>query len=86
MHQTTRLRKSGGSLMMTMPKAILELLNLHAEQELEITVKEGKIVLDPKVRPHYSAAQLLAQCDFSQPMSEEESTWLANPAIGREEI
>lgn len=86
MHQTTRLRKSGGSLMMTMPKAILESLDLHADQELSLTIKEGKIILDPKARPRYTAAELLAQCDFNLPMGEEECAFLNSPAIGGEEI
>lgn len=83
--QITRLRKSGGSLMMTVPKTILESLDLHADQELSISIENNSMVVKPKSRPRYSLKELLAQCDFSLPMAKEEREWLDAPTVGREE-
>lgn len=84
--QMTRLRKSGGSLIMTVPNAVLESLDLHADQEMSIAIKDNSFVVQPKTRPRYSLNELLAQCDFSLPMSKEEREWLDAPAVGKEEI
>lgn len=35
-------------------------------------------------RPHYSLAELMAQCDANAPLSSEDRAWIDAPAIGRE--
>jgi len=40
----------------------------------------------PKPRPRYSLAELLAQCDFAQPMSSEEREWVDAGPVGLEDI
>ncbi|HBC0018027.1 TPA: hypothetical protein JG871_003946 [Enterobacter hormaechei subsp. xiangfangensis] len=35
-------------------------------------------------RSSHRIEDLLAQCDFSQPMSEEDREWMNAPAVGRE--
>jgi len=37
-------------------------------------------------RPHYSLAELMAQCELDAPMSEEARAWYANNRVGREAI
>jgi len=39
---------------------------------------------DQPIKPKYTIEQLLAQCDFSQPMSAEDREWLDAPSVGRE--
>ncbi|MHB8165392.1 MAG: AbrB/MazE/SpoVT family DNA-binding domain-containing protein [Sulfuricella sp.] len=34
----------------------------------------------------YTLAELLAQCDFSKPMSADEREWIDAPPVGLEEI
>jgi len=81
---TTNLRKVGGSVMLAVPPAILELLHLEAGNSVGLAVDGDRLVVQAKKRPKYTLEELLAQCDYSQPMSAEEREWLDAPAVGRE--
>lgn len=81
---TTTLRKAGGSVVMTIPKRILELVNLQSGSVVDIDVKDGHLVIEPIKKPHYKLADLLAQCDFSIPMNVDEQDWLDAPSVGLE--
>ncbi len=83
---TTTLRAVGGSVMFAIPKPMLEGLGLHANQQVDVTISEGRMIVEPKVRPRYSLNELLAQCEFNQPMTAEEREWLDAPPVGREVI
>ena len=80
----TTLRNAGGSVVMAIPKRILELVNLQSGSVVDIDVKDGHLVIEPVKKPHYKLADLLAQCDFSIPMSTDEQDWLDAPTIGLE--
>jgi antitoxin ChpS len=79
------LRSVGGSVVMAIPKRILDLVHLQSGSQVNIDVQNGKLIVEPKKRPRYTLAELMAQCDLSQPMSAEEREWLDTPAIGAEE-
>ena len=81
---TTNLRKVGGSIMLTVPPALLNLINVGAGTTVEIAVEKGRLIIQPKERPHYSLDQLLAQCDKNAPLSEEDRVWLDAKPIGNE--
>jgi antitoxin ChpS len=81
---TTNLRKVGGSIMLAVPPAILDLLHLHAGATVGLAVDHGRLVLEPTLRPHYSLEELLAQCDASAEVSEEDLDWLDSKPVGRE--
>jgi len=81
---TTILRKVGGSVMLAVPPAILELLHLQAGTTVGVAVEDGRLVVEPKPRPRYTMAELLAASDYSQPQSPEEREWVGAPAVGRE--
>lgn len=81
---TTNLRKVGGSVMLAVPPAILEMLHLEAGNSVGLAVDGDRLVVQAKKRPKYTLEELLAQCDYSQPMSAEEREWLDAPAVGRE--
>jgi len=83
---TSTLRNVGGSVMMTVPKPVLEELGIEANTKLDISVQDGKIVAIPRKRPKYTLEELLAQCDFDAPWSEEEREWMDAPAVGNEII
>lgn len=83
---TAKLRAVGGSVMFAIPKPLLESLGLRADQQVGVSISEGRIIIEPKTRPHYTLAELLAQCDFDEPMTAEEREWLDTPAVGREAI
>jgi antitoxin ChpS len=83
---TTHLRKVGGSVMLAVPPAILELLHLQAGATVGVAVEDGRLVVEPKPRPRYTMAELLAASDFSQPQSPEEREWVDAPSMGREPL
>lgn len=83
---TTNLRKVGGSVMLAVPPAILDLLQLQAGATVGVAVTDGRLVVDPKPQPRYTMAELLAASDYSQPQTAEEREWVDAPAVGRELI
>jgi len=70
--------------MMVVPPAILDLLHLQAGATVGITVDDGRLVIDPTPRPHYSLEELLAQCDEAAPLTTEDQQWLDAKSVGAE--
>jgi len=81
---TTNLRKVGGSVMLAVPPAILDLLHLRAGTTVGVTVDGGRLVVEPQPRPHYSLDELLAQCDTSAELTVEDRAWLDAKPVGSE--
>ncbi len=80
----TNLRKVGGSIMLTVPPAILDLLHLHAGATVGLAVDQGRLVIEPAPRPRYTLEELLAQCDTSAEIGAEDRAWLDNKSAGNE--
>lgn len=85
MHTTT-LRKVGGSVMLAVPPAILDLLHLRTGATVGVSIEGNRLVIDPKPCPRYTLAELLAASDYSQPQLPEDREWIDAPAVGRELI
>jgi antitoxin ChpS len=81
---TTNLRKVGGSIMLAIPPAILDLLDLRAGATVGLAVDRGRLVIEPTLRPRYSLDELLAQCDAAAEFSAEDRAWLDSKAVGSE--
>ena len=81
-----KLRAVGGSVMIAIPKPILQTLGLAVNSSVGVSVSEGRMIIEPCQRPHYTLEELMAQCDLSAPMTDEEREWLEAPPVGREEI
>jgi antitoxin ChpS len=81
---TTNLRKVGGSIMLAVPPAILDLLHLQAGATVGLTVDGERLVVDPKVKPRYTLDELLSASDYSQRQTPEEREWVDAPAAGGE--
>ncbi|MDO9080574.1 MAG: antitoxin [Desulfuromonadales bacterium] len=81
---TTNLRKVGGSIMLAVPPAILEILHLHAGATVGLAVDHGRLVVEPTLHPRYSLDELLAQCDASAEVSAEDRVWLDSKPVGSE--
>lgn len=81
---TTNLRKVGGSVMLAVPPAILDLLHLGAGATVGISVDRGRLIVEPQPRPRYTLAELLAASDYSQPQPPQEREWVDAPAAGGE--
>ena len=80
---TTNLRKVGGSVMLAVPPAILELLDLRAGATVGVTVDRGRLVIEPR-RQRYTLDELLAQCDASADLTAEDRDWLGDKPVGAE--
>jgi antitoxin ChpS len=83
---TTSLRKVGGSIMLAVPPAFLDQLQLQAGATVGLAVDHGRLVVEPRPRPRYTLAELLAASDYSQPQAAEEREWIDASAVGRELI
>jgi len=81
---TTSLRKVGGSIMLAVPPALLDLLKLRAGAKVDIGVEHGRLIVAPRVRPVYSLDELLAQCDEDEALSSEDRAWLDAGPAGKE--
>lgn len=83
---TTNLRRVGGSVMLAVPPALLDVLQLTAGAKVGLAVDNGRLVIEPEVRQRYTMAELLAESDYSQPQPAEEREWVDAPAVGGELI
>ncbi len=82
----TNLRKVGGSVMLAVPPALLDLLHLSAGAKVGLAVDNGRLVVEPSTRPRYSLDELLAQCDPAAEPSAEDQAWLDAKPVGGEAL
>lgn len=82
--KTGKLRKAGGATVVTIPASLLAEMDLHAGQQVAFRRVGDHIEIVPERHPQYALDDLLAQCDFSQPMGTEETEWLALGDVGHE--
>lgn len=80
---TTNLRKVGGSVMLALPPAILDMLHLHAGATVGIAVADGRLIIEPQ-RRRYTLDELLARCDPDAPITDEDRAWIDAPSVGGE--
>lgn len=83
---TTKLRKVGGSIMLAVPPALLDILHLGTGAKVALAVDNGRLVVEPSAHPRYTLDELLDQCDPSAELTAQEREWLDAPAIGNEVI
>ncbi|MES2772394.1 MAG: antitoxin [Pseudomonadota bacterium] len=83
---TTNLRKVGGSVMLAVPPAFLDQLHLQVGATVGLAIADGCLVINPRPRPRYTLAELLAASDYSQPQTLEEREWIDAPTVGKELI
>ena len=80
----TTLRKVGGSIMLIVPPALLDMLQLRPGSKVGVAVHKGRLVVEPRLRPRYTLEELLAQCNRKARRTEEDQEWLGNKPAGRE--
>jgi len=83
---TTSLRKVGGSIMLAVPPALLDMLQLRPGAKVSIAVQSGRLIVQPQQRPRYTLDQLLAQCNPKARRSKEEREWVNEKPAGAELI
>jgi len=81
---TTNLRKVGGSIMLAVPPALLDVLGLRLGAKVDIAVESGRLVIEPQHRPRYTLDELLAQCNPKAARTKEEREWLDSKPAGAE--
>ena len=81
---TTKLRKVGGSVMLAVPPALLNVMDLQAGAEVSLAVEGGRLMVEPQQRPRYTLDELLAQCDASAEQTAEDREWLDAKPVGGE--
>jgi antitoxin ChpS len=82
----TNLRKVGGSVMLTVPPALLDVLRLGPGAQVGIAVEGGRLVVEPRQRPRYTLDELLAQCNPKKARTREDREWLGGRPAGSELI
>lgn len=75
------LRRSGGSLVMTIPKAFIEQNHLNDGSSVELVLSGNKLTIEAKQKPKYHLADLMAEMPSDLPMLE---GWDNSQAIGLE--
>lgn len=78
------LRQVGGSVMIALPPAFLDHLDLGARSTVSVSLDGERIVIAPRARPRYTLDELLAQCDDAAPASPEDAAWTAGGTVGDE--
>jgi antitoxin ChpS len=86
MGQIARLRKVGGSVMVAIPPAALEALQLKPNADVDVSVKDGRLVLEARARRRYTLEELLARCRPARRRSGEDEAWLVGRPVGKELI
>ena len=82
--QTTRLRNVGGSVMLAIPPALLDVLELRAGSRVDIGIEEGRLIVAPRTRPSYTLDELLAQCVGIATADQGDCAWLDAKPVGNE--
>jgi antitoxin ChpS len=83
----TTLRASGG--VMSVPKKLLEIVNLQVGSKVEIGVKGHALVVHParQAKPRYTLEEVLSQCGRNAfRKTRADSAWLADRPVGKEAI
>lgn len=66
----SRLRKSGGSLVMTIPKAFVEQNRLGEGAVVKLQLKGKELTIKARTRPRYRLDDLMAEMPDGLPMAE----------------
>jgi len=80
------VRKVGGSTMLAVPPAPLEILRLRPGATVGIAVESGRLIVEPQRRPHYTLDELLAQCHPKRARTKADREWLDDSPTGAELI
>ncbi len=75
------LRRSGGSLVMTIPKVFIEQNNLNDGSSVELFLSGNKLTIEAKKKPKYNLADLMAEMPSELPMVE---GWDTSEPLGLE--
>ena len=72
--------------MLAIPKPMLEALDLAPDASVGLSIKSGRLVVEPSHRRRYTLDELLAQCKRAKRRSRDDQDWTTGRAVGRELI
>ncbi|HEY6334054.1 MAG TPA: antitoxin [Blastocatellia bacterium] len=78
------LRKVGGSIMLALPPALLDIMNLRPGDTVNVGLEMGRVVIEPRPRPRYTLEELLADCNPKARQTKEDREWLEGRPAGSE--
>ena len=82
---TVALRALGGSVVMSVPRQILSMLHLGVGSQVEVNVEDGRLIVEPKIKPKYILSELLAKCtEENMTITLEDKNWLDSKPVGKE--
>jgi antitoxin ChpS len=84
--RSAKLRQSGGSVIVSLPKAYLDELGLKADASVDIDLVEDKIVIARRNPGRIGLDARLAMCNPALAETPDEREWLDAPAVGDEVI
>jgi len=81
------LRNRGRSVIMTIPQEILRLIDWSGGTKVDMNVRDGKLVIEPKEKRGYSLAELLTTCtEENMALTEADRAWLEAKPLGKEAL
>jgi antitoxin ChpS len=61
------------------------MLHLGAGSQVDVSVENGRLVVEPRVKPRYTLAELLARCTTeNMAVNDEDRAWLDAKPVGKE--
>lgn len=81
---TTNLRKVGGSVMLAVPRPLLDILRLQPGAQVGIAIESGRLIIEPQPRRRYTLNELLARCNPKTRRTKRDKEWLDTKPEGRE--
>lgn len=76
------LRKAGGSLVMTVPKAFIDQNGLTEGSQVELHLSGKKMTIEAPLRPRYKLSDLMSEMPEGLPRV---SAWDEMPSVGLED-
>ena len=81
---TTKLRRVGGSVMLAVPPALLEQLQIKDGATVGLGLDQGRLVVELLPKPRYTLAELLAKSNYSEAQAQEDREWVNGTPVGKE--
>jgi antitoxin ChpS len=83
---TSKIRRQGGAAVVTIPPALLKLMDLDVGAQVTLSVSKGKLVAQPvkSERRRYTLAELLKGADEMKRLHEEVSWAREGEPVGHE--
>lgn len=70
--------------MVAVPPALLAALELEPGAVVGVEMENGRLIVSPRKRQRYDLAALLAECDPSEAISDDDREWIDGDAVGGE--